>query len=83
MKTYVQMDTSIDIEQVHQLLPRKADVSSSVPWSQRRIEEKSFQVCKLFQLCSSVLTPCVGHLNLLYRYLKKIQTVQLMPPTVA
>ena len=76
------MDTSIDIEQVHQLLPRKVDVSSSLPWSQRRMEEKSFQVCKLFQLYSSTLTPCVGHLNLLYKYLKKIQTVQLMPPTM-
>ena len=51
------MDTSIDIELVHQLLPRKVDVSSSVPWSQRRMKEKSFQVCKLFQLYSSALTP--------------------------
>ena len=76
------MDTSIDIEQVHKLLPRKVDVSSSLPWSQRRMEEKSFQVCKLFQLYSSTLTSCVGHLNLLYKYLKKIQTVQLMPPTM-
>jgi hypothetical protein len=77
------MDTSIDIELVHQLLPRKVDVSSSVPWSQRKMKEKSFQVCKLFQLYSSTLTPCVGHLNWLYKYLGKIRTVQLMPPTVA
>ena len=77
------MDTSIDIELVHQLLPRKVDVSSSVPWSQRRMEEKSFQVFKLFQLYSSALTPCAGHLNLLNKYLEKIRTIQLMTPTVA
>ena len=58
------MDTSIDIEQVHQLLPYNVDVSSSVPWSQRMMEEKSFEVSKLFQLYSYTLTPCVGHLNL-------------------
>jgi hypothetical protein len=48
------MDTSIDIEQVQQLLPHKVDVSSSVPWSQKKDGGKilsSLQIISIIFIC--------------------------------